>query len=219
VRRGVSERELYSLLESGSIMNFVHSGRAPSRVRATGLPLTSWVLFASAGPPAKGVMSAGWSPAAVTSVRIALAAPLMAPVVAVPRPGCNCSSSWPWSVGVAMVLIKLAHPTARAGVAGYRTGRGRVRPGRGGLAGRPAGPAAPPNGASNPHPAASRGTRGASRRNVPSDRLPAYGSPTRDRRPERELTRTRSPTRPGRRRHRGTSSAGVFLSRRTRRAR
>jgi threonine/homoserine efflux transporter RhtA len=61
--------------------------RAPSRVRGTGLSLTSGVLFASSGPLAKGVMSAGWSPAAVTSVRIALAAVLMAPVVAVLHPG------------------------------------------------------------------------------------------------------------------------------------
>jgi hypothetical protein len=42
-----------------------------------------------------------------------------------------------------MVLINLAHPTAGASVAGYRTGHGRVRAGRGGLAGRPAGSAAP----------------------------------------------------------------------------
>lgn len=50
-------------------MNSVHSVRASSRVRATGLSPTSWVLFASSGPLTKGVMSAGWSPAAVTSVR------------------------------------------------------------------------------------------------------------------------------------------------------
>ncbi|WP_234995785.1 EamA family transporter [Streptoalloteichus hindustanus] len=59
---------------------------APSRARATGLSLTSWALFASSGPLAKAVMAAGWPPAAVTSVRIALAAALLVPVVAVLRP-------------------------------------------------------------------------------------------------------------------------------------
>lgn len=56
------------------------------RARATGLSLTSWVLFATSGPLAKSVMGAGWSPAAVTSVRIALAALLLLPAVAVFRP-------------------------------------------------------------------------------------------------------------------------------------
>jgi drug/metabolite transporter (DMT)-like permease len=62
------------------------TARAPSQARATGLSLTSWVLFASSGPLAKTVMAAGWSPAAVTSVRIGLAAVLLVPVVAVLRP-------------------------------------------------------------------------------------------------------------------------------------
>lgn len=57
-----------------------------ARTRATGLSLTSWVLFATSGPLAKAVMGAGWSPAAVTSVRIALAALLLLPAVAVLRP-------------------------------------------------------------------------------------------------------------------------------------
>ncbi|MFJ9366213.1 EamA family transporter [Nocardia sp. NPDC101769] len=61
-------------------------GRAPIRVQATGWALTSWVLFASSGPLAKAVMVTGWSPAAVTSVRITLAAVLLVPVVAVLRP-------------------------------------------------------------------------------------------------------------------------------------
>ncbi|UOZ03961.1 DMT family transporter [Amycolatopsis sp. WQ 127309] len=59
---------------------------APSRARATGLSLTSWVLFASSGPVAKAVLSTGWSPAAVTAVRIGLAAVLLVPVVGVLRP-------------------------------------------------------------------------------------------------------------------------------------
>ncbi|WP_328648694.1 EamA family transporter [Amycolatopsis sp. NBC_00348] len=59
---------------------------APSRARATGLSLTSWVLFASSGPVAKAVMATGWSPAAVTAVRIGLAAVLLVPVVGVLRP-------------------------------------------------------------------------------------------------------------------------------------
>ncbi|WP_410622778.1 EamA family transporter [Amycolatopsis sp. cmx-8-4] len=59
---------------------------APSRARATGLSLTSWVLFASSGPVAKAVMATGWSPAAVTAVRIGLAALLLVPVVGVLRP-------------------------------------------------------------------------------------------------------------------------------------
>ncbi|WP_156757686.1 EamA family transporter [Actinokineospora pegani] len=54
--------------------------------RATGLSLTAWVLFASSGPLAKAVMAAGWSPAEVTAVRVALAAALLAPVIAVLRP-------------------------------------------------------------------------------------------------------------------------------------
>jgi drug/metabolite transporter (DMT)-like permease len=62
------------------------SARVPSQARATGLSLTWWVLFASSGPLAKAVMAAGWSPAAVTSVRIALAAVLLVPVAAVLRP-------------------------------------------------------------------------------------------------------------------------------------
>ncbi|QIS12121.1 EamA family transporter [Nocardia arthritidis] len=62
------------------------AGRAAIRAQATGWCLTSWVLFASSGPLAKAVMGAGWSPAAVTSVRIALAAVLLVPVVAVLRP-------------------------------------------------------------------------------------------------------------------------------------
>lgn len=60
------------------------SARAPAR--AIGLSLSSWVLFASSGPLAKAVMVAGWSPAAVTSVRIAVAAVVLVPVVAVLRP-------------------------------------------------------------------------------------------------------------------------------------
>jgi drug/metabolite transporter (DMT)-like permease len=62
------------------------TARAPSRVRATGLGLASWGLFASSGPVAKAVMMTGWSPAEVTSVRITLAAVLLAPAVAVLRP-------------------------------------------------------------------------------------------------------------------------------------
>ncbi|WP_330182835.1 EamA family transporter [Nocardia sp. NBC_01503] len=57
----------------------------PIRVRATGWSVTSWVLFASSGPLAKAVMVAGGSAVAVTSVRIALAAVLLVPVVAVVR--------------------------------------------------------------------------------------------------------------------------------------
>ncbi|MEU7633371.1 EamA family transporter [Nocardia sp. NPDC049220] len=60
--------------------------RAPGQARATGLSLVSWVLFASSGPLAAAVMAAGWSPAAVTSVRIVSAAVLLVPVVAVLRP-------------------------------------------------------------------------------------------------------------------------------------
>ncbi|MEU6563398.1 EamA family transporter [Nocardia nova] len=63
-----------------------HVARAPGRVRATGLSMGSWVLFASSGSLAKAVMTAGWSPAAVTSVRITSAAVLLLPVVAVLRP-------------------------------------------------------------------------------------------------------------------------------------
>jgi len=53
---------------------------------ATGLSLLSWVLFAGSGPVAKAVMAAGWSPVAVTSMRIAVAALVLVPVVAVLRP-------------------------------------------------------------------------------------------------------------------------------------
>ncbi|WP_328395498.1 EamA family transporter [Nocardia sp. NBC_00416] len=62
------------------------TAQAPSRPRATGLSLTSWVLFASSGPLAKAVMEAGWSAAAVTSARIALAAVLLAPAIVIVRP-------------------------------------------------------------------------------------------------------------------------------------
>ncbi|MEV0248379.1 EamA family transporter [Nocardia sp. NPDC050712] len=62
------------------------SGRVSIRARATGWSLISWVLFASSGPLAKAVLVSGWSPAAVTSVRITLAAGLLVPVVAVLRP-------------------------------------------------------------------------------------------------------------------------------------
>ncbi|MFI5611945.1 EamA family transporter [Amycolatopsis sp. NPDC051903] len=55
--------------------------------RGTGLSLASWVLFGCSGPLAKAVMAAGWSPGEVTAVRIALAAGLLLPVVAVLRPG------------------------------------------------------------------------------------------------------------------------------------
>nr|WP_198347400.1 EamA family transporter [Nocardia terrae] len=61
------------------------AGRAV-RARAIGWSLTSWVLFAGSGPLAKGVMAAGWSPAQVTSARIAVAAMLLVTVVAVLRP-------------------------------------------------------------------------------------------------------------------------------------
>ncbi|WP_040796693.1 EamA family transporter [Nocardia higoensis] len=57
-----------------------------SRAGATGLSVSSWVLFASSGSLAAAVMAAGWSPAAVTSVRIVSAAALLVPVVAVSRP-------------------------------------------------------------------------------------------------------------------------------------
>lgn len=63
-----------------------NTARAPSRARATGLSLTSWVLFAGSGPLAKAVMATGWSPVAVASVRIALAAVLLVPAVAAVRP-------------------------------------------------------------------------------------------------------------------------------------
>ncbi|WP_406272429.1 EamA family transporter [Nocardia sp. NBC_00881] len=62
------------------------AARVPSQARATGLSLISWALFASSGSLAKAVMAAGWSAAAVTSVRIALAAVLLVPVVGVLRP-------------------------------------------------------------------------------------------------------------------------------------
>ncbi|MGW5755857.1 EamA family transporter [Nocardia rhamnosiphila] len=60
---------------------------ARDRARATALSSLSWVLFASSGPLAAAVMTTGWSPAAVTSVRLASAAALLVPVVAVLRPG------------------------------------------------------------------------------------------------------------------------------------
>ncbi|MCP2236700.1 EamA family transporter [Prauserella halophila] len=60
--------------------------RVSVRARATVLSTTSWVLFATSGPVAKTVMAAGWSPAAVTSARIGLAAAILIPVVAVMRP-------------------------------------------------------------------------------------------------------------------------------------
>ncbi|MGW1739432.1 EamA family transporter [Nocardia sp. NPDC001965] len=60
--------------------------RAPSRARATGLSSVSWVLFAGSGSLAAAMMAVGWSPAAVTSVRIVLAAILLLPLVAVLRP-------------------------------------------------------------------------------------------------------------------------------------
>jgi drug/metabolite transporter (DMT)-like permease len=60
---------------------------APNRTRATGLSSLSWVMFASSGSLAAAVMAAGWSPAAVTSVRLASAAALLVPMVAVLRPG------------------------------------------------------------------------------------------------------------------------------------
>src|ERR1044072_2310902 len=53
---------------------------------AVGLSLVSWVLFAGSGPVAKAVMAAGWAPAGVTSLRIAVAAVVLVPVVAVVRP-------------------------------------------------------------------------------------------------------------------------------------
>ncbi|MEU4343080.1 EamA family transporter [Nocardia sp. NPDC023852] len=62
------------------------AARAPSQARATGLSLISWVLFASSGSLAKAVMAVGWSAAEVTSVRIALAAVLLVPVVGALRP-------------------------------------------------------------------------------------------------------------------------------------
>ncbi|MFI5715459.1 EamA family transporter [Nocardia sp. NPDC051750] len=60
--------------------------QASGRVRSTGLSLLSWVLFASSGSLAAAVMVVGWSPAAVTSVRIGSAAGLLVLVVAVLRP-------------------------------------------------------------------------------------------------------------------------------------
>ncbi|MFE3190045.1 DMT family transporter [Nocardia sp. NPDC059240] len=60
--------------------------RVPVRTSAIGWSLTSWALFASSGPLAKAVMDAGWSPAAVTSARITLAAVLLLPIVALVRP-------------------------------------------------------------------------------------------------------------------------------------
>ncbi|SEG96345.1 Threonine/homoserine efflux transporter RhtA [Saccharopolyspora kobensis] len=91
------------------------------------------MLFASSGPLAKTVMATGWSPMAVTSARIALAAVLLAPVVVVLRPQAlrfRRADLWPLvsygllgvagvqlffflavariPVGVAMVLVNLA---------------------------------------------------------------------------------------------------------------
>lgn len=99
----------------------------------TGLGLVSWVLFATSGPLAKAVMAAGWPAAAVTSVRVALAAVLLVALVALARPGAlrwRAGDVWPLlgygvlgvagvqllffvavariPVGVAMVLVNLA---------------------------------------------------------------------------------------------------------------
>ena len=98
--------------------------RAPSRVRATGLSLTSGVLFASSGPLAKGVMSAGWSPAAVTSVRIALAAGLMAPAVAALHPGAlrfRRGDLWP------LLLMRQPRPPGRGHGVGVGSGQQPTR--------------------------------------------------------------------------------------------
>ncbi|WP_433666140.1 EamA family transporter [Nocardia sp. CA-136227] len=62
------------------------TGRISIRVQATGWSLLSWVLFAGSGPLAKAMMVSGWSPAAVTSARIVLAAALLLPIVAWLRP-------------------------------------------------------------------------------------------------------------------------------------
>ncbi|MGV9661963.1 EamA family transporter [Nocardia niigatensis] len=62
------------------------AARISIRGRAIGWGLASWAFFASSGPLATAVMAAGWSPAAVTSVRITLAAALLVPVVALVRP-------------------------------------------------------------------------------------------------------------------------------------
>ncbi|MFI1462744.1 EamA family transporter [Nocardia carnea] len=64
----------------------VKVARVPGRSRAIELSLLSWVLFASSGPLAAAVMVEGWSPAAVTSVRIGSAAVLLVLVVALWRP-------------------------------------------------------------------------------------------------------------------------------------
>ncbi|RMI30651.1 EamA family transporter [Nocardia stercoris] len=104
-----------------------------ARGRATGWCVTSWALFATSGPLAAAVMAAGWSAAAVTSVRIASAAVLLLPVVAAFRPrALRCRRRDLWlllgygvlgvagvqllffvavqrvPVGVAMVLVGLA---------------------------------------------------------------------------------------------------------------
>lgn len=51
--------------------------RVPGSTRATGLSLTSWVLFATSGPLAGAVMAAGWTATEVTSVRLVAAAALL----------------------------------------------------------------------------------------------------------------------------------------------
>ncbi|MFE5288350.1 DMT family transporter [Nocardia sp. NPDC056611] len=109
------------------------AGRIPVRVQAIGWGLVSWVLFAGSGPLAKAMMVGGWSPVAVTSARIVLAAVLLLPGVAWFRPqGLRFSRSDLWlpvaygllgvagvqllffvavakiPVGVAIVLVNLA---------------------------------------------------------------------------------------------------------------
>lgn len=72
--------------EAANVTRTVQRARGPRRTRATGLSLLSWVLFASSGSLAAAVMVEGWSPAAVTSVRIGVSAVLLVLVVAVWRP-------------------------------------------------------------------------------------------------------------------------------------
>ncbi len=70
--------------QTKSVKAAISSRQSPAS--AIGLSLTSWALFASSGPVAGAVMEAGWSPAAVTTIRITLAAVIVMPVVALLRP-------------------------------------------------------------------------------------------------------------------------------------
>jgi drug/metabolite transporter (DMT)-like permease len=82
--------------------------RSTDRARGTVLILLASFCFGTSGPLAKPMMSAGWSPLQMVSLRIGLAAVILLAVVGLARPAALRVSRSDWRLVVAYGLVSVA---------------------------------------------------------------------------------------------------------------